>query len=76
MAHKILTGCLYAVALAGIVFMLWGLSGCAEVYQSQDQVACVGYGFRPGTEAFATCMMMADQVRQEHSLHFVTFSTR
>jgi hypothetical protein len=42
------------------------LGGCmtAEQRLARDQQSCAGYGFRPGTEAFAQCMMNVDQGRK------------
>lgn len=32
--------------------------------RAADQQTCAGYGYRPGTNAFADCMMMTAQQRQ------------
>ena len=41
------------------------LDGCATQLHQRDQLACSGYGFQPGTEAFANCMMQRDLVRRD-----------
>ena len=43
------------------------LSGCVspEEQRAQDQSRCMGYGFQPGTDSFAHCMMQTD-IRREN----------
>jgi len=46
------------VALAGL------LAGCnSQDQQKLDMQACSGYGFKPGTNEYATCMMQTAQNR-------------
>ena len=33
--------------------------------QAADQAKCAGYGYRPGTDQFANCMMTLDTRRQD-----------
>jgi len=42
------------------------LTACVspEEIAATDRRTCVGYGFAEGTDAFANCMMQADQNRQ------------
>lgn len=46
------------------------LAGCAagltpEQRRAADQQTCAGYGFQPGSESFANCMMQTAQRRQD-----------
>lgn len=43
------------------------LGACAssEELHARDQQTCQGYGFTAGTDAFAKCMMTADQKRKD-----------
>jgi hypothetical protein len=44
-----------------------GLAGCAptpEQLQAADQAQCAAYGFKPGKDGFAGCMMQQDQNRR------------
>ncbi len=53
-------------AVVGLVLAL-GLAACGlspEEQRAADQQGCVGYGFRPGTDAFAHCMMATTQQRE------------
>lgn len=42
------------------------LAACAnpEELARQDRETCVGYGFTPGTDAFANCLMKTAQARE------------
>jgi hypothetical protein len=50
------------------------LPGCAAYQQAQEQAAaqhysamqntCASYGFQPGTDAFANCLMRIDQMQR------------
>ena len=54
------SGWAVAALLAGLA------SGCGPSAQEQramDQQQCAGYGFQPGTDAFANCLMSAAQHR-------------
>lgn len=44
---------------------LLALAGCVspEEQRAADQQTCAGYGFAPGTDAFAHCMMSTAQQR-------------
>lgn len=46
--------------------MLLGLAGCASpaMLRSQDEATCQGYGFHPGTSAFATCLQRESLARR------------
>ena len=43
------------------------LAGCVspDEQRAMDQQSCASYGFSPGTDAFANCMMTTAQKRQE-----------
>ncbi|HYE01178.1 MAG TPA: hypothetical protein VEH84_17470 [Alphaproteobacteria bacterium] len=49
------------------------LAGCVDPellmrqQRAADHAACVDYGFRPGTDAYANCRMQVDQRREERS---------
>ncbi len=51
-----------AIALLGMA-----LGGCvsAEDQRAADQQQCSSYGFKPGSNAFANCMMQQDQRRAD-----------
>ena len=51
------------VILSGIAV---GLAGCVspEEQRAADQQQCAGFGFTPGTDAFASCMLKITQQRQ------------
>jgi tRNA pseudouridine32 synthase/23S rRNA pseudouridine746 synthase/23S rRNA pseudouridine1911/1915/1917 synthase len=51
------------LALFGTAFAL--VAGCVspEEQRAMDQRQCTGYGFTPGTDAFANCMMNTSQQR-------------
>ncbi|HET6185032.1 MAG TPA: hypothetical protein VFA03_15760 [Acetobacteraceae bacterium] len=53
------------VTLAALCAVAFTLNGCvsAEDQRLADQQACMNYGFRPGTDAFANCMMNTAQQR-------------
>lgn len=55
---------LIIVAATGLI-----LAGCAtttpEERTASAQGSCVGYGFQPGTDGFASCMMQMDLQAQE-----------
>jgi hypothetical protein len=36
----------------------------AEELRHQDQATCAGYGFHPGTDAFATCLQRESLARR------------
>ncbi|MFD1945073.1 lipoprotein [Paradevosia shaoguanensis] len=50
---------IFAIASACLL-----LAGCQttspEVRAAQNQASCQGYGFKPGTDAYASCMMQLD----------------
>jgi len=59
---------LYMVAAGLVAVGLVGtmISGCAELEAQQraaDQAQCQGYGYQPGTDQFANCMMATQQQR-------------
>lgn len=49
------------IGLAGLLLT----SGCTtpEEQRAMDQQRCAGYGFQPGTDAFAQCMMQTSMQR-------------
>lgn len=53
--------------LACMITMSSLLSGCVsqKELQAADRQHCAGYGFMPGTDAFANCMMMQANQREE-----------
>jgi hypothetical protein len=50
---------------ASLIFALT-LASCVspEELHRQDEVTCTGYGFHPGTDAFANCMQRENLARQ------------
>lgn len=49
------------------VLACFSLAGCmtAEEKRAADNSTCSNYGFAPGTEAFANCMMQTSMARDE-----------
>lgn len=58
-------------ALMLLMFAFGATTGCATVSPEQqrtaDQARCAGYGYQPGTDAFANCMMKVDTRRQDRA---------
>lgn len=56
------------VAVIGVVFSL-SLTACGAVTPQQqhasDESTCAGYGYQPGTDKFADCMMKTAQRRED-----------
>lgn len=56
-------------ALVLLVFVFTGTAGCETVSPEQqhaaDQAKCAGYGYQPGTDQFANCMMKVDTRRED-----------
>ncbi|MGH7156333.1 MAG: hypothetical protein ACREF3_20615, partial [Acetobacteraceae bacterium] len=52
------------LAIAGLVLVLAGCGSTAEEQQAIDQQRCSGFGFAPGSGAFAHCMMGISQQRE------------
>ena len=54
-----------------LVFVFGATTGCAAVNPEQqrasDQARCAGYGYQPGTDQFANCMMKVDMRRQDQA---------
>jgi hypothetical protein len=52
-----------AVALLGLALV--GLCSCASPAElrAQDEAACTGYGFQPGTPQFAECLQRGSLAR-------------
>lgn len=52
--------------LACMVTLSFLLLGCAsqQKLQAADSQRCAGYGFKPGTDAFANCMMTQSSQRE------------
>jgi hypothetical protein len=55
-----------AVALFGAVGLLIPLAACMtpEQIRQHDEQTCVGYGFKPHTDAFAACLQQEVLARQ------------
>ena len=59
------------VPLVSTLLLSCLLAGCAaagltpEQRRAADQQTCMGYGFQPGSESFANCMMQTAQRRQD-----------
>jgi hypothetical protein len=58
------------VPLATTLMFTCLIAGCAagptpEQRRAADQQTCMGYGFQPGSESFANCMMQTAQRRQD-----------
>lgn len=53
-------------AIVGLALLAVGLAACVspEEQRATDQQTCAGYGFQPGTDAFAHCMMKTAQQRE------------
>ncbi len=52
------------LVVGGLGLLATLLAGCnAEEQQKLDMQACTGYGFKPGTNEYATCMMQTAQNR-------------
>lgn len=60
-----------------IIFMVLLAGGCASPQERQAQYAqniqsrCEAYGFQPGTDAFANCMMQIDQQNRASAQQFI-----
>lgn len=52
------------LAAVGAVVLLAGCGPTAEEQRAVDQQRCFGFGFQPGTDAFAHCMMGVTQQRE------------
>jgi hypothetical protein len=55
------TSCAVVIGSAALL----GACASPEELRAQDQQMCQGYGFTPGTDPFAKCMMTADQKRKD-----------
>jgi hypothetical protein len=55
-----------ALRLAAAVTALACLAGCESAAQirQRDATRCAGYGFKPGTDAFANCLQQENLARQ------------
>jgi hypothetical protein len=49
---------------AGAVVLLAGCGPSPEEQHAMDQQKCAGFGFAPGSDAFAHCMMTVNQQRE------------
>lgn len=58
-----------SVRSATTLLIVIALAGCmtAEEMRKQHQAKCSGYGLRPGTAQFTTCMMQLDKQAQRES---------
>jgi hypothetical protein len=54
--------------LSPLLVCLIATTGCQTAFadhkQSDDKKKCTGYGFQPGTDKFAECMMKLDEKRE------------
>lgn len=55
-----------ALRLAIVAAVLATLAGCESAAQirQRDATRCAGYGFKPGTDAFANCLQQETLARQ------------
>ncbi|MDE2227796.1 MAG: hypothetical protein KGL11_01990 [Alphaproteobacteria bacterium] len=55
-----------ALRLAAAIAALATLAGCvsAAELRQQDENQCAGYGFKPGTDAFASCLQQEELARR------------
>ena len=51
------------VAIGLTASMLCSCGPTPEEQRAMDQQSCAGFGFQPGTDAFANCMMQTSQQR-------------
>jgi hypothetical protein len=51
------------IALAAVMLVLAGCQTAEEI-RASDENRCVSYGFRPRTDAFATCLQRIDLDRR------------
>ena len=58
-----MAGRVVTLAAIGVVTMLAGCVSPAEV-RRRDEAACSGYGFKPGSDAFAECLQRENLARQ------------
>lgn len=57
-------------ALVPLLVMFASASSCQTAspqQQSADQAKCAGYGYQPGTDQFANCMMKLDSKREDQA---------
>ena len=50
-----------------LALLLAALAGCAGDILARERSACQAYGFTPGSENFAQCMMTVDQSRKNRA---------
>jgi len=55
------------IKLLPFLFLPLGIAGCvsAEDQRAADQEKCASYGYRPGTDGFASCMESQDWKRDD-----------
>ncbi len=57
------------IRIFALVALAVGIAGCSTTTPAerlaQNQTACERYGFKAGTEAYATCLMNLDQRQQQ-----------
>ena len=53
----------YLAAVLGTTVLIAGCGPTAEEQRAMDQQKCAGFGFAPGTDALAHCMMGVSQQR-------------
>ena len=51
------------IAAVGLCALVGGCVSLEEL-RAQDEAACTGYGFRPGTDDFATCLQRESLARR------------
>jgi hypothetical protein len=62
--------CLRVIAVASLGVILDGCVDPAQVRAQQhaaDEQQCAGYGFQPGTDAYANCMMKQSDRREDQA---------
>lgn len=55
---------LWVLPLSGTLAMLSGCGPSAGELRAMDTQRCAGFGFAPGTDGFASCMMSSTQQRE------------
>ena len=52
--------------LAGLTASLPGCLPSHQELLARDRQDCVGFGFQPGSQAYADCLLRLDAARQSH----------
>ncbi|MCK8788071.1 hypothetical protein M0638_27320 [Roseomonas sp. NAR14] len=59
-----MTRLLWSLPLGGTLALLAACGPTAEELRAMDTQRCAGFGFAPGTDGFANCLMSATQQRE------------